>query len=220
MTDWATLDPLLRTIYDERTYGHLKRLASDHHTSVSTLSRRALKIGCVRMNTKRARFSEEETEFMIQHYPISGYKLVELMRNKGFPPRSRHSLYCHYHHLREYGRLPDRDTALVDQSVYTIESVAELLGISRAKVCRWLKAKLLKANEKHFEESKRYTVKIARKDLHDFLKTYPSHWNSKVCDHYWLVDILSSPMSEGFVRTVRQETVGVRSECSYQAYAM
>ena len=217
---WTPIDPLLRKAYLERNYGHLKVIAIDYGVSVRALSTRALKLGLPRMTVKRVLFSEEETAFMIEQYPISAYKLIDAMVKHGFKQRSRSSIYNHYNYLREMGRLSDRGEALVDKDIYTLDEVVELFATTRCKINSLINNKLLKSNEKHKDEYKRHTVMIERKDLHHFMKTYPSHWDSKKCDHYWLVDILSSSSINTSFQIVRQDSVGVKSDSDYQEYAV
>jgi len=189
--DWRLIDPQLCQVYSARRRGGLKVLAIKTGIRDCRLSARAKKLQLPALSIKGVTFSPEETQFIVTHYPAPQGKLQQMLIAAGFPPRPRTSINTHLSDLRQAGRIPKKGDALLDRDCYNISQVAELLGFHRSTVTTWIDRGLLKADRTIPPGDTHLTMTIIRRcDLREFMKTYPAHWDTKRCNHYWLVDLL------------------------------
>lgn len=207
--NWKVIDPLLRVAYRNNTKGRLAEIAEEFGVCRATLCKRAVKIGIRKVGQRMFDYSEAESNFMIKHYLTPLSELQKMMQDRKFPQRTTQSLSDHYCVLREKGLLQSLADELSDRDCYTVEEVSELLGVGEVMVRRWIHQKLLFSSYLTDTESRAYLFPIKRKDLHEFMKNNPSKWDSRKCDHLWLVDILTSPEFDGKLEMVRQDFAGV-----------
>ncbi len=205
--NWKPIDDRLRAIYASRKRGLLKGLAADYQLDSRVFSERAKFLGLPPMLVRFNSMSDEESQIMVDNYPCSSYKMQRILASKGFKMVSRNKILKHYVYLKQCGRLPDKEDALLDKSIYTSAMLQQLIGATRHDINHWVSHGMLKVMPRDPKRecwSERF---FARKDVFEFMKTYPAHWNSKRCDHYWLVDILTNDNTK--FSTFRQESSGI-----------
>lgn len=207
--DWDRIDPMLRKVYTAQQRGGLTALAIDTGIEKWVLSHRAMRLNLPKLIMKGPLFSPAETQFIINHYPMPQRKIQQALVAAGFPARPRASINTHISTLRQAGRLLDRATALEDNDCYNVGQVAELIGTARSTVTSWIDRGLLKADRTAPAGDRCLsTIAIPRRALREFMMTYPAHWSSRRCDHYWLVDLLAG---ERTPKIHRQDSCGAGS---------
>lgn len=111
-------------------------------------------------------------------------KLQLRLRAKGFE-RSLESIECKRMRMGWSARI-DRDA---EDAGYTVKELCELLGVHANSPRRWIAQGMLKGHHDAPENPTSW-LRVMRKDLRVFMIRYPMHWDSKKCDHLWLVSIL------------------------------
>ena len=205
--NWKPIDDRLRDIYASRKRGLLKGLAAEYQLDSRVFSERAKFLGLPPMMVRFNSMSDEESQIMVDNYPCSSYKMQRILASKGFKMVSRNKILKHYTYLKKCGRLPDKEDALLDKSVYTASMLQQLMGATRHHINHWVSNGMLKVIPRNPKEEHRSERYFNRKDVAEFMKTFPSHWNSKRCDHYWMVDILTNDNTR--FTTFRQESAGI-----------
>lgn len=207
--NWKVVDPQIRAAYRTNTKGAILQLAERIGVHRATLGRRAVVIGIREVGQRIFEYSDAETKFMIRHYPTPLHELQKMMVAKGFRKWNLESLSNRYYLLREKGLLHNLYDELADRDLYAIAEISELFGIGEAQVRNWIKNQWLKTTYPSSRENPVYIQPIKRKDLHEFMKNNPSKWDSRKCNHLWMVDILTSPSSEDKIEIVRQDFAGI-----------
>ena len=205
--NWKPIDDRLRAIYASRKRGTLKRLAADYQLDTRVFSERAKYLGLPPLTLKKSSMSAEASQLMVDHYPCSSYKMQKILVDNGFPLYSTTKILHHYVFLRKCGRLPDKDDAMLDNNIYNGAMLQSLMGVSRHSIRHWTHLGLLKSIPPDPNQTGRYELFFSRKAVFEFMKTFPAHWDSKRCDHYWLVDILTNDNTK--FSTFRQESAGI-----------
>lgn len=199
--NWAEIDPLIIQVYESGQRGVIKTILRKYDIPPTSISDRARKLGLNSLiNQGRISprmYCEKENAILIAHHdkPVG---LITAKLNKAGFRRNTKSVVNHLTVLRQAGRIPFPKEHRDDKGIMTTCEISELMGISPISIWRKINEGLLKAKEqeKTYDSSthpRRFLVK--RKDLRDFLVTYPAHWDHRKCDQLFLIDILDSGQS-------------------------
>ncbi len=210
--DWTGIDPLVRQIYADRGYRQLAALARKTGIDSRRLGERAMMLGLnQRLFPVPIRYSDSETQMIIDSYPMSMIKLQRRLVACGYPRRTEGQLSGYLYKLRKQGRLPDKDDALEDRDHYSINQLSDLLGVPHRTVAGWVRQGLLPSVEDRPEgegDRRVFMHQIRRRDLQAFLRDYSGHWDCHKCDHFWVVDLLTAAASTAPMRGHRQNSCG------------
>lgn len=212
--DWVPIDPELRKIYTELQRGALQQLSNRVGISATTLSQRARRsLGVMGINHPKKvfnKFTPREDEVLIQNYPSPAWQLQKMLSAHG-RSRTISSVINRLYALRKAGQIADVADAIEDSDCLTTADLAEVMGVTQRRIQYWVTQKQLTVMEdKGPDDSRVHRYRIHRKPLRDFLMMYPGHWDSKACDHFWLVDILTAPSLAAPMRVHRQDSCGTR----------
>ncbi len=211
--DWTPIDPILTKIYQDRDYGAVKKLSEQTGIAHSTLTQHAKRCLMVNgMNVRGLRFEKylpTEDTLLIQNYPAPIWRLQAILASRGYQ-RTTKSIVNHLYNLRQSDQLPAEMDAIEDANLIGTLEVAEVMGVTLRKVQNWINRQLLKTADPDLpdDQGRIHRHLIHRRDLTEFLRTYPGHWDSRHCDHFWLVDILSATSLSAPLLINRQHTTG------------
>lgn len=198
--NWAKIDPLIIQIYESGQRGVIKTIMQKYDVPSSTISARARKLGLNSLLSQNRespkKYCEKENEILIAHHDKPAGLITTKLNKAGFR-RNTKSIINHLTVLRQDGRIPFPKDHRDEKGIMTTLEISELMGISPMSIWRKINEGLLKATEQEKNQDsirhRRFLVK--RKDLRDFLVTYPAHWDHRKCDQLFLIDILDSGQS-------------------------
>lgn len=199
--NWAEIDPLIIQVYESGQRGVIKSILRKYDIPPTSISDRARKLGLNSLisqgRVSPKMYCERENAILIANHdkPVG---LITAKLNKSGFRRNTKSVMNHLTTLRQAGRIPFPKEHRDNKEIMTTCEISELMGISSMSIWRKINEGLLKAKaqERSDGESshpRRFLVK--RKDLRDFLVTYPAHWDHRKCDQLFLIDILDSGQS-------------------------
>lgn len=211
--DWEQIDPELRKIYANPQRGHLLAMSKRVGIPATTLSQHARRDlfvhGINRPNRFFTKFKAGETELLTKHYPAPIWQLRAILASNGYI-RTATAIVTRLMEMRKCGVIPAIVDAIEDAEHITTVELSEVMGVTQRKVQYWIGRKLLPVlPDKGPDDSRVHRYRIQRKDLHEFLVMYPGHWDSKTCDHFWLIDILTAPVLTASAKINRQDKVGL-----------
>lgn len=137
-----------------------------------------------RRKTVRRYWTKAEMDILANHGWETHRKLQVRLRAKGFE-RGLDSIESKRYRMGWTPKI-DRDA---EDSGYTVSELCELLGVHPNSPRRWIAQGLLKGYHDNPGKPTSW-LRVLRKDLRVFLIRYPMHWDSKKCDHLWVVSIL------------------------------
>lgn len=198
--NWTEIDPLIIQVYESGQRGVIKTIMRKYDVPATSISDRARKLGLNSL-TCQGRVSPKmycakENNILIAHHdkPVG---LITAKLNKAGFRRNIKSVINRLTALRHDGRIPYPKDHRDGKGIMTTCEIGELMGISSMSIWRKINEGLLKATEQEKNQDsvrhRRFLVK--RKDLRDFMVTYPAHWDHRKCDQLFLIDILDSGQS-------------------------
>lgn len=159
---------------------------------VGWVHRRARELGVSRTGI-RTIWCEAEDAILTRMHGHSIKQATEALRRAGYS-RSWNSVARRMALLQMSGRCPD--------GMLTTQSIADCMGVGISTVSRWCNAGKIKSRKRDGTGCR--LVNIA--DLRTFLIESPHAWDHRLCDKYWLIDILAGRVGDGRI----QHACGVR----------
>lgn len=183
-------DAEIRRVYEKRERGGNKRLAAKFGVSPSLISQRAAQLGLQplqRTNNRRATaaWSPVEIKIVERNLHQSTVEIRSALAKKGYR-RDAHAVVRLIHRKRSMGQWPALSDHAIDQDCYLVQDLMAGLGMSRDQLQRWidkgwLPAKKWKGGDGHWV--------IRRKDLRRALRDYIAHWDHRLADKWFLIDL-------------------------------
>lgn len=218
--DWEKYDDAIRKMYATYTRGALKSLSRRLDIPCPTISSRAKALGidrCVQSGRRQPmNYSAQEDRIIRDHLTETTRQIAARLQQAGYP-RDVHSVENRLSKLRKKNSILSNDEFMDEKDLFTSTRLAPLMGVSAHQVNRWCKIGVLKSTPQAMDSQRIRRHLIKRKDLREFLLTRQPYWDHRLCDQYFLVDIIAG---DSYAPTKIQDRCGIRHEAAgdYEEY--
>lgn len=187
----ADQDAEIRQVYERREYCGNKRLAFKYGIKPGLVSARAARLGlppliCAQRRPKSPMaYKPEEVALVHAHLGEPIAQIRARLYRKGYS-RSLSSIASLIARHRHSGDWPTLSTMIEDRDRLMTDDICKGLGVNTWTVEIWIKRGLLKVGRITGQN----LFVVSRRDLRQFLLAYPSHWDHRLADRWFLLDIL------------------------------
>ena len=180
------IDTLIRRAYANRgKQRNLQHLSERIGISRTSISRRAVAIGChVRVNKIARRWEEKEIEILEANAHKELETINRALMRQGFASRSIDSIK---HMLKRQG-LAQRESKLL-AGLYSQKQLAILMGVHNRTINHYIRNGMLEAKQRPGVDQIEYNIKA--KHVKRLIIDYAPQIDISKCDKYWLIDILT-----------------------------
>lgn len=190
-------DAAIRAAYLAKVRGANKALAYRFGVSIRAISARAAVLGLPPLIGSRhapgAAWREDEIALVRANLNESVSVIRARLAKKLARYRSESAIRTLISRRRTNGEWPSFEDELLDRNRLLLPAVCAGLGVGEWIVRRWIQKGYLRARQPR--DDSKWAIHL--KDLKAFLIQYPSLWDHRTVDRWFLIDVLLYPRTPG-----------------------
>ena len=185
----AEMDAAVRDFYKNPRTGPAEWTAKRLGVDRRTMMRRAEMLGIYSRKVVRLRSdymtNPEILRIMNDHIGSHQSVVQKRLAKAGYDiPIGKVGYMLHY--IRHGAQVQSRRQYWEDKGHWTVDDIAQMMGVYYPRVNSWIKSGMIKANSTSGQ------LMVSRKALRKFLMDYPAHWDHRITNKWALIDLLAN----------------------------